>query len=271
MSTQQPPLSPFGQQLRYWRRRRGLSQLALAIMAETTPRHMSFIETGRSRPGKELVLRLASCLDLSVRESNTLLTAAGLAPVYTERELSEEQMRPFRQAIEAMLTHHEPYPACAADMLGHILMANQTYHALWPGVPDWTPEESVDAFFAPGPMREWIENWAEVAWAYADARRYEAARSNNPRLLALLERILKHLEDVERPPVPEGQIGSPVVCPRFRMGDQVIRTFTTVVRFEHAHDVTLSELRVELIFPLDEQADAFFRSVLTNPSATLPE
>lgn len=254
-------LSPFGRQLRLWRQRRGLSQLELATRAQTTPRHVSFIETGRSRPGRELVLRLAASMDLPVRDRNTLLAAAGLPAAFAEHDLSQEQLRPFRMAVEAVLRRHEPYPACAADGLGRVKLTNAGFRALWPAVEEVTPEQAVDAFFGPGPMRKLIENWAEVAWSYAEGRRHEAARTSNRRLIALAERALRHLEGVPRPTtIPAG--GAPVVCPRFRFGDQVIRTFSTVMRFEHPSEVTISELRVELIFPLDEAGDAFFRGLV---------
>lgn len=259
MPRAQPNLSPFGQQLRAWRRRRGLSQLELAARAETTPRHVSFIETGRSRPGRALVLRLAESMNLPVRDRNKLLTSAGLPPAFAERDLGEESMRPYREAVEAILRHHEPYPGCVADALGRILMSNKAFRALWPGGGDQTPEENVDAFFAPGGMNTVIENWAEVAWAYVDGQRREAARTGHPRLVALAERAARHLQGVPRPAV-SGE-GAPVVCPRFRFGDRVVRTFSTVMRFEHAAEVTISELRVELIFPADEEGDAFFRGL----------
>lgn len=259
MSTRQTPApSPFGQQLRLWRRRRGLSQLQLASRAETTPRHVSFIETGRSRPGRELVLRLAECMSLPVRDRNALLVSAGLPPAFPEHDLDQEQMRPFRIAVEAVLHRHEPYPACAMDGLGRVRLTNAGFRALWPGADQASPEEAIDAFFGPGPMREMIENWAEIAWAYAEGRRLEAMRTSDPRVSALADRVLEHLRGVPRPP---GTTSSGVVCPRFRFGDQVVRTFSTVMRFEHPTEVTLSELRVELLFPMDEVGDAFFRGL----------
>ena len=241
-----------------------MSQLELAALAETTPRHVSFVETGRSRPGRDLVLRLAESMDLPVRERNELLACAGLPPAFAERDLDEDQMRPFKMAVRAILDRHEPYPACAMDGIGQLRMTNAPFRALWPGGENKTPEEAIDEFFGPGPMREMIDNWAEVAWSYADGRRHEAARTNDPRVIELAERVLKHLEGVPRPaslPAP----GSPVTCPRFRIGDRLIETFTTVMRFEHANEVTISELRVELIFPMDEAGDAFFRGLTSSP------
>lgn len=252
--------TPFGRMLREWRGRRGLSQLALAAQAETTPRHVSFIETGRSRPGRELVLRLAEAMDVPIRARNALLEAAGLGRAYAERELDADDVQPFVEAVDLVLRNHEPFPGCAIDGLGCVQRTNVAFERFWPGSKGLTPEQAVDAFFGPGPGREVVENWAELAWRYLDLRRHEANRSGDPRLLALADRAAEHLRDVPRPSTAD-VASAPIVCPRFRFGDTRVRTFSTVMRFEHSNDVTLGELRVELIFPADETAAAFFRQL----------
>ena len=270
MSQAAQQLSPFGRKLRMWRRQRGLSQLALATLAETTPRHVSFIETGRSRPGRGLVLRLAQCMDLPVRDRNALLQSAGLNPEFAVRDLNDEHARPFRRAIRAILDRHDPFPACAMDPLGTIVMTNAGFRAFSPGLEKLTPEQSIDAFFGPGPARDAIVNWEEIAWAWVDRTRHEAARSNNPRLAALIERALGHLQGVARPAMTPGD-ETPVMCPQFRVGDQIIGTFVTVMRFEGVREVTVSEIRVELVFPLDEAGEAFFSALAgADPHAALP-
>ncbi len=255
-------LTPFGQALRAWRKQRGFSQLELAVNAQSTPRHISFLETGRSRPGESMVLRLAECLDLPIRDRNALLQSAGLPPAFEEHDLNDEDLRPYRLAVEALLDRHDPYPACALDPLGRVVLVNRAARALWPGIMDLTPEQSVDAFLGPGPGRDSIENFAEVSWAAVDRMRHEANRTQDPRLAQLLERALKHLEGVPRPEragaSPEA---SPVISPSLRVGDQIIRTFVTVMRFETAREITMSELRVELVFPLDDGAKQFFEGL----------
>lgn len=252
--------TPFGRMLREWRGRRGLSQLALAAQAETTPRHLSFIETGRSRPGRELILRLAEAMDVPIRQRNALLEAAGLGAAYAERELEADVVQPFLDAVELVLHNHEPYPACAIDGLGRVQRTNDAFERFWPGAKSLTAEQAVDAFFGPGPSRTLIENWAELAWRDVDLRRREASRCGDPRLLQLAERAESHLRDVPRPQ-RDGLGAAPVVCSRFRFGDTLVRTFTTVMRFEHTNDVALGELKVELIFPADETASAYFRGL----------
>jgi transcriptional regulator with XRE-family HTH domain len=119
--------SPFGQLLQQWRRRSGLSQLDLAAMAGTTPRHVSFLETGRSRPGRELVLRLCAAMDMPLRERNALLVAAGLAPEYPIRELSDDAMRPVKLVLDRVLRGHEPFPAW--DRMPRASTATRTWRA----------------------------------------------------------------------------------------------------------------------------------------------
>jgi len=237
-----------------------LSQLELALQAETTPRHVSFIETGRSRPGRDLVLRLAACMGLQLRDRNKLLVAAGLRPVYAEHELDDDLLRPFLGAVRAVLDHHDPYPGCALDALGQVKMSNAGFRAFMPGAEELTPEEAMDGFLAPGGGRDMFENWAEVAWATVDRMRHDLRRTHHPRLAALTERALRHLDGVPRPDTMAGP-SSPVLGLRLRVGDQVIRTFTTVMRFDTAQEVTMSELRVELIFPMDDAAATFLRGL----------
>ncbi|MEM8736678.1 MAG: helix-turn-helix domain-containing protein, partial [Planctomycetota bacterium] len=172
----------FGRQLKRWRQKRGLSQLDLATSAATTPRHLSFVESGRSRPGKELVLRLARALDLPVRSQNELLLAAGLPAQFTERELTDQQIEPYRMAVQQIIDSHNPYPACVHDALGRVLTCNDAHRRMVPGCESMSPEELVDMFFAPGPLRNSIENWAEVAWAWVDRQQRSIADTKNREL-----------------------------------------------------------------------------------------
>jgi transcriptional regulator with XRE-family HTH domain len=131
MSRQPAQPSPFGALLRRWRGHRGLSQLALAAQAGTTTRHLSFLETGRSRPSQEMVLRIGQALGIPLREQNRLLEAAGLPPVYPEADLDDADLAPFRAAIEQLLTAHLPYPAIVLDERWNVRMANTACAALF--------------------------------------------------------------------------------------------------------------------------------------------
>ncbi|MBL1420065.1 MAG: helix-turn-helix domain-containing protein [Alphaproteobacteria bacterium] len=253
-------ITGFGRLLKFWRAKRKLSQLDLAAMAETTPRHLSFIEIGRSRPGRKLILRLVRALDLPVKEVNNIMVAAGFPPEYAAHDFSDDQIKPFRMAMEAILDEHNPYPACAMDSVGNILMVNDGMRAFVPNIEHSTPEQSVEAMFVPdGAMRDLFENWAEMAWNWLDRQRAELAITDNPRLAELLAKAESYMVGEERPePNTKSNIG--VLSPRMKVGDQVISTFTTMTRIENVVDVALSEVRVELVFPLDEASRIFFET-----------
>lgn len=245
--------SPFGIELRYWRERRGLSQLRLATNAGMSPRYVSFVETGRSRPGRAVVERLAEALDVPLRDRNRLLVAAGIAPAYPQGSLDDAALSPFRHVIDSLLAKHEPYPAFAFDQDYRLLVANAAAHRLLPGLAggNW-----IDVAFAPeSPIRAAMENFAEVAWASLDLLRRDANATPGA-ARDVVSRLERHLLGVERPPATPRD--ERVICPRLRLGDRRVTTITTIARFGGARDVTLDELRVELMFPADEESRRFF-------------
>lgn len=253
-------LTSFGQELRLWRKQRGLTQLELAVRAGSSARHISFIETGRSRPGQGLVLRLSECMNLPIRDRNVLLELAGLQPAFQERDLGDAYLRPFRMAIDAILGRHDPFPGSALDALGRVVMTNRASRAFFPGLEALTPEQSIDQFLSPTTGRAFLENWEEVAFFVVDRMRHDAMRTRDPRLAALTERALGHLSGIQRPSGSSGP-GSPVVGMNFRVDGRIIRTFTSVMRFETAREITIGELRLELMFPMDQEAEDFFNSL----------
>jgi transcriptional regulator with XRE-family HTH domain len=261
MSSPAATPSPFGLQLRHWRRVRGWSQLDLALRAEISPRHLSFMETGRSRPTAGMVLRLAEALDVPLRERNELLNGAGLAPAYPERALNAEELAPFRAIVDRMLKQHEPYPAFAIDRWWDIVAANRPAQRLLPqAFAGDNRTNAIEVFLAPGMVRDIMENWQELAWTtVARLRREVAAAGSDRRLRALLDRAEALIADVH-PPDMDGA-STPVVASRLRLGDRLVHTVTTIASFSAARDVTLDELRIELVFPADDEADAFFRQV----------
>jgi transcriptional regulator with XRE-family HTH domain len=242
---------PFGTQLRRWRRARGLTQLALAQRASTTTRHVSFLETGRSRPSAELVGRLATTLGLGHREHNALLEAAGLPARFPQRPLDDDHLLRYRSAIDSLLRRHEPLPAAVVDRYGAVLRANAAFERVTPGLVGLTPEELVERNFGPGPglWRDAIENWPEVAASWLTRQLHEADRTRDPRLHALVEQAAELIG-----PLPPGTVtdDGPMTCARVRIGDDVLELFALVARFDSAHDVTLSELRIELMYPGNE-------------------
>lgn len=256
MSVTDAPTGPFGAQLRHWRRMRGLSQLDLAGRAATTPRHISFLETGRSRPRAEMVLRLAGALDLLPREQNAMLESAGLPAAYSQRPLEDAELARYRAAIESLLQRHEPLPAAVIDRYGAVRGANSAFERLTPGLVGLEPEELIERHFGPGPWRDTVVNWADVATAWLARQRLEAHRTGDPRLEELITMAKRLIGPLPR------RIGTddmPMTCAQIKVGDDVLEVFALVVRFDAANDVTLSELRVELMYPANEAADRHFR------------
>jgi len=245
-----------GRRLRHWRQHRGLSQLELAVRADLSQRHVSFIETGRTRPRRAAVMRLAEALDIPLRERNVILEFAGLSPCYPEILLSSAAVASFCDAVGRLLHTHEPYPAYVLDRWWRIVDANAAGRAMLPALASGTVDV-VDAFLAPGSVREVIENFAAVAWTLVSRLRREVDELGaDERLQSLLERAERYLRDVPR---TEQSANDLVVCPHLRIDGETIRTISMVARFGTAREITLDELRVELVYPADDAAEAFFR------------
>lgn len=258
--------SPFGRRLRYWRSARGMSQLDLAVEAGTTTRHLSFCETGRSRPGRDLVLRLADVLAVPVRERNDLLESAGLPPAYPACSLDSPAMAPVRRVLRHVLDAHEPYPAWVMGRGLEVLDANRAAQALFPGVVGLTSAQFVDLWFGPGPVADRLVNRAEVLRAALTQLRREAVSTGDPAVLAVLTRAQALAADVlggSPASDPSEQVDdSPVSCPVLDLGGHRIRTVSTVMRFDHAVEVTTADLRVELMFPADAASDRALRDIV---------
>jgi transcriptional regulator with XRE-family HTH domain len=247
--------SPFGSRLRRWRRHRGLSQLGLAGRVGSTPRHISFLETGRSRPSRQMVLRLADALDVGLREANALLHAAGFPGRYRRTALDSTDLAPYRAAIDRMLAAHEPYPAMVLDRYWTVVLANRACSVLYG--PRVVGRNFVRDALADPAAAGAIVNWPEVAWAGLDRLRHQVDQTPfDQELRDLVKLAEKALAGVARPEPADPPL---VVCPWFRVGDQIVRTIAMVARFDPIAEVTLDELRVELMYPLDETAERFFR------------
>jgi hypothetical protein len=207
-----------------------------------------------------LVGRLASALDVPVRERNSLLLAAGLPAAYPSYALEHEAMKPVRGVIDRLLASHEPYPAWLGSRGFRFLSSNRAAEKLFPGLCALESEAVVDLWFGPGPIRQLVENWQDVVWAGIAALRRDAARASDPALTELLRRAESHAKDVPAPTL-DAPYDLPVICPRLNVGGRRVRTISTVMRFDTAIEVTASELRVELMFPADEESEAFFREL----------
>jgi transcriptional regulator with XRE-family HTH domain len=256
MATVRPvrSVSPFGALLRSWRRERGVSQLDLALAANTTTRHISFLETGRSRPSREMVVLLAEALDIGLRERNRLLEGAGLSALYPNEDLHGPQLRPFEQAIERLLRVHEPYPGLVVDGHWNVVAANQAAVTLFG--PELVGANMIRRFYGDSAIRESIVNVTDVAWAGLARLRGQLRQTPlDEELRALVELAETAVADIPRPTEPPSEL---VICPDFRVGDEVVRTVSMVARFDTARELTLDELQIELTYPRDAAAERFF-------------
>ncbi|MEU4405409.1 helix-turn-helix domain-containing protein [Streptosporangium sp. NPDC023963] len=238
--------------LREWRGRRGVSQLDLALRAGTTQRHVSFIESGRSTPGRAMVVRLAESLEMPLRERNALLLAAGYAPAYPETRFDDPELEPVRIALEGVLRGHHPYPAVIVDRHGDLVSANNAFWALTEGVASHLLAPPVNVprlLLDPRGMAPRIINLDVWAWHVIDHLRLEAARNPDGRLEALVTELTKLLPDRLRKPGPD-HLGFAVPL-RLRFGDGELRLLTTLTHFGTAVDVTVAELRMEAFLPAD--------------------
>ena len=203
-----------------------------------------------------MVLRLAGALGTSLREANELLHAAGLPAAYPHAELASPDLAPYRAAIERLLAAHEPYPAMVLDAGYTIAAANRACAALF-GRRIVGSNFVRDALTDPA-MAQAIVNWPEVAWAGLDRLRRDARRSpSDPELRSLISLAETALDGISRPPPAEGGL---MICPWFRIGSTVVRTIAMTARFDHIAEVTLDELRIELMYPMDDDAGRFFRA-----------
>ena len=187
-----PKVKGFGQRLKWWREQRGLSQLALSGAAETSQRHLSFLESGRAEPSREMVLRLAAVLDVPLRQQNALMLAAGFAPVWRESDLSSPELAQVNGALDHMLAQQEPYPAFVVDRRWNLLRANRGAGRLVTFLLDAAPTGPVnlaDALISPDVLRPLIENWEEVAVHFLRSVQADAVADGTAETADLLKRL----------------------------------------------------------------------------------
>lgn len=261
------PAPRVGALLRHWRSARRLSQLELALQAETSSRHLSFVETGRAQPSREMVSRLADALDMPLRDRNALLIAAGYAPLYRQTELDDSDMSLARRAIELMLQQHEPYPAVAVDRHWNILRANNGATNLLEFLLDGPPSDTnlLRLVFRPDALRPVIANWEAVAGdMIRHAHQAAAWTPDDETLRFLLADVLSY------PDVPPnwrtrelGGATTPLLTVHFRKGDCELRFFSMLTTFGTPQDITLEEMRIECSFPADEATERRCRDLAT--------
>jgi transcriptional regulator with XRE-family HTH domain len=241
-----------GDHLREWRQRRHLSQLDLAGDAEISARHLSFVETGRAAPSREMVLKLAERLDVPLRERNVLLISAGFAPAFPQRALDDPALKSARQAIDLVLKAHEPNPALAYDRHWNLVSANRMVAPLLSGVPQrllGLPLNILRLAFHPEGLAPRTVNFAEWAGHLLERLHRQCEATADPELLKLYQE-LKSCPIPARPgPLPPDNVAIPF---KLRHDGAVLSFISTTMVFGTPVDITLSELALETFFPADD-------------------
>lgn len=256
----------FGEHLRHWRQHRRLSQLDLASEADISTRHLSFVETGRASPSREMVLRLSERLDIPLRERNTLLVAAGYAPMYRERPLDDPALDAARQAVELILQSHEPYPALAIDRHWNLVAANRMVPLLMAGADASLRQGTVNVLrlsLHPQGLAPHIANLVQWRDHLFERLRQQITATADPVLVALLDELRAY-------PVPEGSHQhlegehAGVVMPfKFTTPSGVLSFISTTTIFGTPVDVTLQELAMETFFPADDFTRQALQALMT--------
>ena len=264
-----PSASPtdLGGLLRHWRAVRRTSQLELAGSAGTTPRYVSFVETGRAQPSRHMVLRLARALDVPLRERNDLLLAAGFAPVFSAAALDSAQLARVEAAFTALLDGHDPYPAVLMDRGWNVLRTNrgavELFTRLLAPQPVPEPANVLRLVVEPGPLRDRVRNWDAVARALLDRTRREAVGGVLDDATARLLAELRARPDVAPLLGPDavGAGAGPVIDVDFDVDGTSISFFSVVSTVGTPIDVTAQELRVEAFFPSDDRSAEIWRAI----------
>jgi transcriptional regulator with XRE-family HTH domain len=260
-----PSTNPFGDCLSHWRAARRESQLSLALSAGVSQRHLSFIESGRSRPSREMVARLCDALDVPLRGRNELYLAAGFAPLYSERQLDSLETDGVAEALRRILAHHEPFPAYVLDRSWTLVTSNAAGRRVIAIALEDAAVASPDQGGAPtnfmrlmfGPLSRRIRNWDQVsAGLLARLQREAWGDPASPSA-----ELLRDLVAGAPPPVREPFTGalSPILNVELDLRDTVVRLFNTITTFGTPQDVTVQELRIDMSFPADATSEALLR------------
>ncbi|MDX2391964.1 MULTISPECIES: helix-turn-helix transcriptional regulator [unclassified Streptomyces] len=253
-----------GNLLRTWRERRGISQLELAGRADSSSRHISFVENGRSRPSEEMVLRLAEHLDVPVRDRNALLVAAGYAPRYAHTPLDAPAMEVLRESLERLMTAYEPYPALVVDATYDVVAANRAVMMLLDGMPEHllTPPLNVMRItLHPDGLARRIHNLREWRGHLLEQMQRQIALARSPALRSLYEEVAAY-PVADRPGDAEPRESVPYIALPLRLehDGEILSFVSSISTFNTPMDVTVAELAIETLLPADAATAKYLRS-----------
>lgn len=269
-----PTLDSFGLLLKQWRSERGFSQLDLAVTSQVSQRHISFLESGRAKPSREMVLQLAEVLEIPLRQQNLMLTAAGFAPIHAETDLSAPEMAAIRKALDFMLRQQEPYPAIVVDRYWNLLLTNPAANRLLNAFV--APEELQAHFFRAGKVnlmramfhpqgfRPFVVNWDNFSVHLLQRLHREAiAEGESEQSKALLNELMSYpgIAEVWQPSARTTQ-NTMLLTVHLKRGDLELEFFSTIATLGTPYDITLQELRIECLFPANTSAEHHWKQLL---------
>ncbi|QEC49009.1 helix-turn-helix transcriptional regulator [Baekduia soli] len=271
VTTLDPPGPTVGQLLRGWRDRRRLSQMELALEADVSTRHLSFLETGRARPSRAMIIRLAEHLEVPLRERNDLLLAAGFAPAYPQTELDDGRMALVRDAVRRVLAGHDPYPALVVDRRWELLEANAGLALLLEGIDPAQLQPPVNALrlsLHPDGLAPRIANLAQWRAHILDRLARQVVATSDPQVASLLAELRAYPGDEPAPAAHELPGPEDVIVPlRLRHPSGELSLMSIVSTFGTPLDITVQELSIEAFFPADEHTAGVLRAAAGAPGA----
>ncbi len=261
------PNTDFTNNLREWRKLRKMSQLDLALAADVSQRHVSWLETGRSQPSRDMVVKLSEAMDVPLRERNSILNSAGFADLYANRDLSEPSMEPVAHILSDMLAHHNPYPAFVLDRQWNIKMKNEAADTLfdilgdpeqvWRDVGD-TGELNIGLLTVhPQGLRQFISNWHEIAAPFMHRLKKEVAEIGDPSMRARYQQLEELVGEIDNSDAKPELL--PVLPLEIDLGGPVLKLCSVISTFGTAQDITANELRIETFYPADDLTRKYFK------------
>ena len=256
----------FGTLLKSWRDRRHMSQLALGLTANVSARHISFLETGRAKPSRSMVLMLGDVLDVPRGSRNALLNAAGFSPAYQQRDWSDDEMASVRDAVDWTMQRHDPYPAFVVDRHWVLIKANRTASSLLGGLEIEEGSSLLDALTDIEVTKVLFENWNDVTQHMLARLRTESLHLGGDEVLdAAAEKLSAALG--QQSPAPSGPLAA-VIPARYRAGEMTLSLFSTIAQFGTAEDIALADLKIEMLFPADEATRQILLAMFGNDAAS---
>ena len=260
----------FGSLLRRWRGARRMSQLTLAVEAGISTRHLSFLETGRAQPSREMVQLLAGMLDVPLGERNALLVSAGYAPAYGERPLTSPELEPVRRALQFTLGQQEPFPALVVDGEWNIVMGNEASRRIFDLFTDADCDDVnvnvMRTVFDPRGLRRFIVNWEELAECLVNSLHRQVADTGSAVMVRLRDELLSYPGVPSRWSVPDPTVTMPpLVSMHLRKDDLSLTFFSMITTLGTPRDVTLQQLKIECFFPADAETEQLARRLASAP------